>query len=102
MPDNLIMLDSCLLALAKHGLELALVISSEKLREFLQPWEDVDDYLEELFILIKRSSPQISSFTNYRLSRTERKETLKVTQTSKKLKYIDDPVIAEAARMIAL
>lgn len=96
------MLDSCLLALAKHGSELALAISSEKLREFLQPWENMDEYLEELFILIKRSSPQISSFTNSRLSHAERKETLKVVQTSKKLKYIDDPVIAEAAGMTAL
>lgn len=35
--DNLIMPDSCLLALAKHMLKLALTILFEKLREFLQP-----------------------------------------------------------------
>lgn len=102
MPDNLIIPDSCLLALAKHGSELALAISSEKLREFLQPWEGVDEYLEELFTLIKRSSPQISSSTNFGPSRAERKETLKAARTSKKLKYMDDLVVAEAAKMTAL
>lgn len=102
MPDNLIMPNSCLLVLAKHGSELALAISSEKLREFLQPWKDVDEYLEELFTLIKRSSSQISSSTNSGPLRAERKETLKAGRTSKKLKYMDDPVVAEAARMTAL
>ena len=112
MPNNALMLDSCLVALAKDGGQLQDLTS---LQQFLQPWSRrIANYSEEILLCLqKNSAPQTldseasvaslpSDLSIIRPTKTERKAILKAIQASKKLKYIDDPLVVEEAHAIAL
>ncbi|MCJ1348467.1 hypothetical protein MMC31_006699 [Peltigera leucophlebia] len=112
MPNNALMSDSCLMALAKDGGQLQDLTS---LQQFLQPWSRrIATYSEEILLCFqKNSAPQTldskasvaslpSDLSIIRPTKTERKAILKATRASKKLKYMDDPLVAEEAHAIAL
>lgn len=90
MPDKLITSDSCLLALAKNGGTLT---DKATLHDLLQPWYGADEYCKELLECLVRSK---------HLNRPARREVLRSSKASKKIKYMDNPVVAEKARITAL
>lgn len=95
MPHSLIMSDNCLLALAKNA---DLFVDAESLIQFLVPWYGMKKH----HVGILECLQSIRSGNNDAGSRLERKAALQSARTSKKIKYMDDPVIAEAARITAL
>ena len=95
MPDSAIMSKTCLVALAKQG---ELLQDRTSLVDFLKPWYGIEKYTDEIFKCIQENS----SYSTDALSKSERKATLKAARTSKKLKYMDDPVIKEEASITAL
>ncbi len=48
--ESLLMSDQCLLALAKEGEKFD---ERAKLQEFLQPWPDLEEDVDELFICLR-------------------------------------------------
>lgn len=99
MPPSLILSDTCLSALAKSGGDLLADIFL--LKEFLKPWHGADRHLDEIFECLQQSSPSKESSVSLP-SRAERKMILQAARLSKKLKYMDDPAVAEAAKLTAL
>ena len=105
MPESLVMPDCCLIALAKsRGL-----LNFTELIKFLEPWHDVSKHAEEILHCLKKNRPSLNSDANPNVdsathlpSKAERKATLQALRASKKLKNMDDPLIAEDARMVAL
>lgn len=97
LPDNLIMDDTCLTALAKNG---ELLQDLPTIIEFLKPWYGMARYAEEILVCIQKNS----SFMDLPdlPTKAERKSTLAAARTSKKLKGLDDPVLAEKSRMTAM
>ena len=55
IPDTLLMSDACLVALAKAADGLVDCIDGSKVKEFLQPWYGLDNYAEDLFLLLSQS-----------------------------------------------
>lgn len=78
------------MALAKSG---GTLVDSDSLIKFLEPWYGLDKHCTEILACLDST---ISS------NSIDRKTALKAAQTSKKIKFIDDPAIAEAARITAL
>ncbi len=101
--ESLFMPDECLTALTKNGSELASNIVVN-LQEFPLPWQGVDNFVDEPYALLKRTNSSTNSSNNLSTTifRTERKKLLKAARVSKKLKYIDNPAIAEAAHLTKL
>lgn len=92
MPESLLMSDQYLLALAKESEKL---VDRAKLQEFLRAWSNLDEYLDELFICLRQSSSYGES--DIIPSKAQRREILKAACVSKKIKFMDNPAIAEAA-----
>lgn len=90
MPNKLIISDACLFALAKNG---GILKDEAMLRDFLQTWYGADEYCKELLKCLAWSE---------QLNRPARREVLKSAKASKKIKYMDDPIVAEKARITAL
>lgn len=90
MPDGLIMSDCYLMALAKHVEGFA---DEVEVQAFLEPWYGVGMFGKEILDCIHTSNQQ---------TKGQRKEALKAARASKKIKYMDDPIIAEAARVNSL
>lgn len=103
MPDNALMSDSCLLALAKDG---GLLHDIPTLLQFLKPWSQrISTYADEILLCLQKNSPLLNAPldpTIVQPTKAERKATLKAARTSKKLKYIDDPLVAEQAWAVEL
>ncbi len=97
MPESLLMSDQCLFALAKEGEKLD---ERAKLQEFLQLWPDLEEYVDELFICLRQSSSHGDS--NTIPSKAQRREILKAACASKKIKFMDDLAIIEAARITTM
>lgn len=89
--------DNCLITLAKNG---ELLQNKSSLVDFLKPWYGMERYVDKLLACIKKNSEY--STTPDLPSRSERKAILIVSRSSKKLKGLNNPVIAEEARMTAL
>lgn len=53
MPDNLILSDCCLLALAKDG---ELLQDESSLVDFLEPWHGTADFAEEILVCIQKTA----------------------------------------------
>lgn len=104
MPDNALMSDSCLVALARDGGKLQDLPS---LQQFLQPWSQrIASYAEEILLCLQKNSTEVlgtaTDSSLIRPTKTKRKAILKAARASKKLKYMDDPLVAEEAQAIAL
>lgn len=98
MPDTLLMSDLCLVDLAKRGEEFD---DKAKLSAFLSQWLDLDaKCVDEIFACLCRSSSHGNPESLP--TRAKRKAVLKAARISKKLKGMDDPVLAEASRITAL
>lgn len=97
MPESLLMSDQCLARLAKEGESLD---EKDKLDDFLQPWPDLNEFANEIFACIKRSSSHGDK--EVIPTKVQRKEILKAARASKKAKFMDDPTIAGAARITAM
>lgn len=96
MSHSLIMSDNCLLILAKNAVVL---IDSESLIQFLTPWYRMEKY--HLDILACLQSTLLSN-TDTASSKLKQKAALKATWVSKQIKYMDDPVVTETAKIIAM
>ena len=97
MSESLLISDQCLFALAKEGEKL---VDRAKLQEFLWPWPDLNEYVDELFTYLRQSSSYGES--DIILSKAQRQKILKAARVSKKIKFIDDPAIVEAARITTM
>lgn len=93
IPDTLLMSDACLVALAKAADGLLDCVDGSKVKEFLQPWYGLDNYAEDLFLVLSQSSSP---------TRAARKDALKAARVSKKAKGLDHPEVAMEARITAL
>lgn len=91
IPDTLLMSDACLVTLVKAANGLVDCVDGSKVKEFLQPWYGLDNYAEDLFLLLSQSP-----------TKAARKEALKAARALKKAKGLDDPVVAMEARITAL
>lgn len=92
---SLIISDNCLLALAKNA---AILIDLESLIQFLSPWYGMEKHHLDILACLQSILPSNTNAT----FKLEQKTALKVAQASKKMKYIDDPVVAEAAKITAM
>lgn len=97
LPNNLIMNNNCLIALAKNG---ELLQDKFSLIDFLKPWYGMEKYANKLLACIKKNNKY--STTPDLPSRSERKAILTAAQSLKKLKGLDDLVITEEAHMTTL
>lgn len=77
MPDNLILSDCCLLALAKDG---ELLQDESSLVDFLEPWHGTADFAEEILVCIQKNS--FHSEYPALPSKAEREAVLKATRAS--------------------
>lgn len=100
MPDNLIMPDDCLLALAKMRGSL----NHDQLVDFLKPWYGISKHAAGILLVLQKNRPYLDTETSlFELPpRSERKSALSALRTSKKLKNMDDPIMAEKVRMAKL
>lgn len=96
MSEDLIISDACLAELAKMGEDLD---SEVKVQEFLSSWHGTGIYFTEIFECIRCTSSHGGKLASTWL---ERKEALRSAQVSKKAKYLDDPVVAKAARITGM
>lgn len=83
------MSDNCLAALAKSGGKLA---DFDSLIKFLEPWYSVDKHCTEILAYLDNTTSSTS---------IDQKTALKAARASKKIKFMDDPTIAEAAKITA-
>ena len=94
-PNSLIMSNTCLVALAKNADSLH---DEQKLVQFLKPWYGVDQHRVEILACLKiypaEKPPDNLESTATLVPRSDRKEALKAARASKKVKYMDDPVVA--------
>lgn len=95
MPHSLIMSDNCLLAIAKSA---DLLMDEESLIQFLVPWYGVEKHHLPISACLQSTIPS----NDHATSKIKQKAALKAARASKKVKYLDDPVAAEAARITAL
>lgn len=100
MPDNLIMPDDCLLALAKMGGSL----DHNQLVDFFKPWYGISKHAAGILLVLQKNWLYLDTETPpFELPpRSERKSALIALRTSKKLKNMDDPILAEEAQMTEL
>lgn len=97
MPEGLTMPDCCLVALAKSR---ELLATPGQLIEFLEPWHSVFKYVDKIFLCLEFNRPPLEVKTNLPLSsRVKRKTNLQALRASKKLKNMDDPIIAQDTQM---
>lgn len=89
------MSDNCLLALAKNA---AVLVDSESLIQFLSPWYGMEKHHLGILACLQSTLPSNTGAA----SKLERKAALKAARASKKIKYMDDPVVAEAAKITAM
>ena len=95
MPHSLIMSDGCLIALAKSAES---VMNEKSLIQFLAPWYGVAKHHPAILACLQST---ISS-NDITTSKIKRKAALKAARASKKVKYMDNPVAAENARITVL
>ena len=88
------MSDQFFLAMAKEGEKFD---KRAKLLEFLQPYPDLEEYIDELFTCLHQSS--FHGNNNTIPSKAERREILKATHASKKIKFLNGPTIIEVDRI---
>lgn len=94
------MSDCYLIALIKsEGL-----LNITELIEFLEPWHGVSKYVQEIFHCLEknRSPPNPEVSVSNLPSKIARKAALQALQASKKLKLMDDSLIAKEAQIVAL
>lgn len=91
------MSDKCLVGLAKAADGLIDSTDCSKVKEFLKPWYGLDKHAEDLFASLHSSNSGDSGPT-----KSARKDALKLSRVSKKVKGLDDPVVAVEARITAL
>lgn len=91
------MSDQRLFQLVKKGEELD---EKAKLLTFLTLWPDLAEFCDEIFKCFYQSS----SFDDSQnlLTKIKKKEIFKAACESKKVKYIDDPIVAETSQITAL
>lgn len=70
-----------------------------KVKEFLSSWHGTGIYSTEIFECIRRTSSHGGELAPTRL---EKKEAFRSARASKKAKYLDDPVVAKAARITGM
>lgn len=84
MPDNALMSDSCLLALAKDG---GLLHDIPTLLQFLKPWSQrISTYADEILLCLQENSPLSNAPldpTIVQPTKAERKAVLKAARTLK-------------------
>lgn len=97
MSDNALILDSCLVALARDEGKLQDLSS---LQQFFQPWsQQIAGYAENSLLYLKKNLIKIlgtvvdSSLG--KLTKTERKAIIKTGRVSKKLKYVDNSIVVK-------
>lgn len=95
MFHSLIMLDNCLFALAKNPNTLINLIS---IIQFLVLWYRIKKHYLGILAYLQSIIP-INNDATFKL---KWKTALKATQASIKMKYIDDLVVAKAAKITAL
>lgn len=95
MSHSLIMSDNCPLALAKNANDL---VDLESLIPFLVPWYGIDKHHPGILACLQSTLPSSPNVP----SKLERKAVLTAARTSKKIKYMDDPVVAKAAKITAM
>lgn len=88
MPDMLLMSEQCFLDFAKQDSEK--LDTKNKLSDFLCLWSDLHEFVDEIFNYLQQSSPHSQELP----IKAQRKSILKAVQASKKIKFIDNPVIA--------
>lgn len=97
MPDTLLMSYLCLLELVKRGEEFD---EKSKLVTFLLQWPNLNEFLDEIFACLCRSSFHGNSESLF--TKVKRKEILKTACVSKKLTNMDDSKHVKASRITAL
>lgn len=100
MSNSLLIPDTCLVVLAK----LRRLMDLDQLIEFLRLWTRVAKHANSILFCLQKNSfliPDLDFLLNPP-TKAQRKATLKVFQTSKKLKYIDDPLVVKEACITAL
>lgn len=101
MCDSLLMPDVYLATLAKFEGSLN---SWVQLVNFLKPWCGVANDVDDILICLQKNSllpPSLDASLDLH-SKAERKATLKTFRTFKKLKYMDDPKVAEKVHLTTL
>ncbi|MCJ1471088.1 hypothetical protein MMC07_009736 [Pseudocyphellaria aurata] len=87
------MSDCCLAALVKHGND---IFDAATLLEFLEPWNGVEEYCDEILVCLRKTSSRAHSqaesgqYPEGMPTDVERKATLQAARLSKKLKDMDD------------
>lgn len=100
MLDNALMLDSCLLALAKDGGRLN---DLPTLIRFLKLWSPrIATYSDKILLCLQHNSPPLTEDSVVRPTKAECKAILKAARTSKKLKFIDNLLIAKQVQAVKL
>lgn len=95
MSATLLMSDVCLISLTKNTKDLK---DKTNLRKFIQPWPGVDKFTDNIFACIHQSTSHGTSVP----TKIAKKETLKAAHLLKKTKFIDDEMMATAAKIQAL
>ena len=90
MPDSLFVSDTCLQALAKSK---DLLTDEEKIQSFLQLWYGVEKHSAAVLACFQQANLQ---------TKTEKRSILQSACASKKMKFMDNPTVAEAARITQL
>lgn len=96
MPDN------CLVALAKSGRLLATLT---QLIKFLEPWHGVSKYADKIFLCLEINCLPLELKTElpfHLLSKAQKKANLQAFCAFKKLKNMDNSIVAQNAQMTAL
>lgn len=103
MPNNALMSDSSFLVLAK---DRGLLHNIPTLLQFLKPWSQrISTYADEILLCLEKNSPRSNAPLNPTIvqpTKAKRKAILKAARTSKKLKYIDNPLVAKQAWAVEL
>lgn len=97
MPVSIIMSDICLMAIAKNANILIIV---DSMLQFLEPWSGVKKHHIE-FLACLSTATNIQDPASFS-QQSDQKAALVAAKASKKVKYMDNPVIAKAAKMTAL
>lgn len=100
MPDNTLMSDSCFLALIKDRGRLNDLLT---LIQFLKPWSlCIATYTDKILLCLQQNFPPLTKDFVVRPTKAKCKAILKVARTSKKLKFMDDPLITEQVQAVEL
>lgn len=97
MPDTLLISNCCLLELEKQEKKID---EKAKLLRFLLQWPDLDEFLDEIFAWLCRSSSH-GNFEGLSI-KAKRKKILKAASVSKKLKDINNLIYAKTSNIIVL